>query len=122
VIRKVDPSNWDWRKNMYRQEYVHRLIEAYRKTPGTTGHAHRPDRRFAEQLYERQVPLTVVENALLLASARRLLRPDAAPLLDVIRSLHYFRAVIDEVMQSTMSEDYFLYLRRKIAAIHKSKS
>jgi hypothetical protein len=107
---------------MNRQEYVCRLIDAYRKTPGTTGSAHRQDRRFAEQLYERQVPLAVVENALLLASARRLLRPDDAPRLDVIRSLHYFRSVIDELMQSTISEDYFLYLRRKLAAIHKTQT
>jgi hypothetical protein len=105
---------------MNRQEYVRRLILAYRKTPGTTGHAYRQDRRFAEQLYERQVPLAVVENALLLASARRLLRPDDAPPLNTIRSLHYFRSIIDEVMQSTMSEDYFLYLRKKVAAIQKS--
>jgi hypothetical protein len=107
---------------MQRQEYVHRLIEAYRKTPGTTGNAHRQDRRFAEQLYERQVPLTTVENALLLASARRLLRPDDAAPLDLSRSLHYFRAVIDEVMQSTMCDDYFLYLRRKLAEIPKTNA
>jgi hypothetical protein len=107
---------------MHRQEYVHRLIEAYRKTPGTTGLAHRQDRRFAEQLYEQQIPLSIVENALLLASARRLLRPDGAPPLETIRSLYYFRSVIDEVMQSTMSDDYFLYLRKKLAAIHKTQT
>jgi hypothetical protein len=107
---------------MNRQEYVCRIIDAYRRTPGTTGHAYRQDRRFAEQLYEWQVPLTVVENALLLASARRLLRPDDAPLLDVIRSLHYFQSVIDELLRSTMSEDYFRYLRRKLAAIQNTKA
>jgi hypothetical protein len=106
---------------MHRQEYVHRLIESYRKTPTTTGRVHRQDRRFAEQLYERQVPLTAVENALLLASARRLFRPNDAPPLEAIRSLHYFCAVIEEVMQTTMSDDYFLYLRRKLAKIQKSK-
>lgn len=107
---------------MHRQEYVRRLIESYRKTPGTTGRIHRQDRRFAEQLYEQQVPLTVVENALLLASVRRLLRPDDALPLETIRSLYYFRPVIAEVMKSTMSEDYFLYLRRKLAQIRKSKA
>jgi hypothetical protein len=106
---------------MHRQEYVHCLIEAYRKTPGTTGRAHRQDRRFAEQLYEQQIPLSIVENALLLASARRLLRSDDAPPLETIRSLYYFRSVIDEVMQSTMNDDYFRYLRRKLEAIHKQQ-
>jgi len=107
---------------MQRQEYVCRLIEAYCNTPGTTGQAHRQDRRFAEQLYERQVPLSAVENALLLASARRLFRPDDAPPLETIRSLHYFQSVIDEVRHSTVSEDYFLYLRRKLAALQKAKA
>jgi hypothetical protein len=107
---------------MHRQEYVRRLINVYRKTPGTTGRAHRQDRMFAEQLYERQVPLSVVENALLLASARRFSRPDAAPSLETIRSLHYFRPVIDEVMHSTMSEDYFLYVRKILAAIQSMKT
>jgi hypothetical protein len=107
---------------MHRQEYVRRLIEAYRKTPETTGRAHRQDRRFAQQLYEQQIPLTAVKNALLLASARRLLRPDNAPPLETIHSLHYFRSVIDEVMKSTISEEYFLYLRRKLAAIHKAQT
>jgi hypothetical protein len=99
-----------------RQGYVRRLLNAYRKTPGTTGHVHPQDRRLAEQLYEQLVPLTAVENALVLAAARRLLRPEDAPPLNTVRSLHYFRAVIDEVMRSTMSDEYFLYLRRKIAS------
>jgi hypothetical protein len=100
-----------------RQEYVSRLLDAYRKTPGTTGRVHRQDRKLAEQFYEHRIPLKAVENALVLATARRLLRPEDAPPLDTIRSLHYFSPVIDEVMKSTMGNDYILYLRRKIAAI-----
>ena len=105
-----------------REEYVRRLLDAYRKTPGTNGNVHREDRRLAGQLYEQLIPLTAVENALVLAAARRLLRPEDAPPLDTIRSLHYFRAVIDEVMKSTMSDEYFLYLRRKIEQFGKTKA
>jgi hypothetical protein len=97
-----------------RQEYIRRLLDAYRTTPGTTGQVRNEDRRLARQLYDRQVPLSAVENALVLASSRRLLRPaDAAP-LGVVRSLHYFRAVIDEVMELAVDEGYFRYLRRKL--------
>jgi hypothetical protein len=105
-----------------RQEYVSRLLDAYRKTPGTTGHVRRQDRRLAGQLYEQIVPPTVVENALVLATARRLLRPENAPPLDCVRSLHYFLAVIDEVMKSKVGDEYFLYLQRKIAEIGKTKA
>ena len=79
-----------------RQEYVRRFVDAYRTTPGTHGNVRRADRLLAEQLYEQGVPLVAVENALVLAAARRLLRPEGAPPLAPVRSLHYFRAVIDE--------------------------
>ena len=104
-----------------RQEYVRRLLQAYRTTPGTTGHVRRDDRRLAAQLYEQVVPLTAVENALVLATARRLLRPEDAPPLAPVRSLHYFRAVIDEVLNTTVSDEYFHYLRGKIAKIRNIK-
>ena len=65
---------------MQQREYVRRLLEAYRLTPGTCGAVRRPDRLLATQLHERGVPLEAVENALVLAAARRLMRPiDAAP-------------------------------------------
>ena len=98
-----------------RHEYVRRLVDAYRTTPGTSGHVRLADRLLAEQLYDQGVPLTAVENALVLATARRLLRPDGAPPLNPVRSLHYFRAVIDEVMLQSLSGDYYHYLRGKIA-------
>ena len=90
-------------------------MDAYRTTPGTSGHVRRADRMLAEQLYDQGVPLAAAENALVLATARRLLRPEGAPPLNPVRSLHYFRAVIDEVMLQSVSEDYYHYLRGKIA-------
>src|ERR1700745_2594534 len=52
---------------MSREEYVRKLLEAYRTTPGTTGSIRRPDRVLAAQLHQRGVPLLGVENALVLA-------------------------------------------------------
>jgi hypothetical protein len=59
-------------------EYVRQVLDAYRKTPRTTGTARRSDRLLAAQLYQRGAPLAVVENALVLAAARRLIRPAEA--------------------------------------------
>jgi hypothetical protein len=81
-----------------REEYVRQVLGAYRQTPGTTGSVRREDRLLATQLHQRQVPLRVVENALVLAAARRLLRPAHALPLGTIRSLAYFLPVIDEVL------------------------
>jgi hypothetical protein len=95
-------------------EYVRQVLEAYRKTPGTMGTVRRPDRILASQLYRRGVSVKVIENALVLAAARRLMRPPDALPLGTIRSLAYFLPVIEEVLDLHVSQDYFLYLRHKI--------
>jgi len=101
-----NPANQD--------EYVRQVLDAYRKTPGTMGTVRRPDRLLAAQLHQRGVPLVAVENASVLAAARRLIRPtDSAP-LGTIRSLAYFLPVIDEVLNLRVNPDYFRYLRQKI--------
>ncbi len=95
-------------------EYVRRVLDAYRKTPGTTGTVRRPDRLLAAQLHQRGVPLAAIENALVLAAARRLVRPAGSAPLGTIRSLAYFLPVIDEVLHLPVNPDYFRYLRQKI--------
>jgi hypothetical protein len=96
------------------RDYVRRLLEAYRATPGTSGTVRRPDRVLATQLYERGVPLEAVENAFILAVARRLIRPSGMAPLGTIRSLAYFTPVIEEVLQLRVGPEYFQYLRHKL--------
>ena len=97
-----------------REEYVEAVLIAYRQTPGTGGTVRRPDRLLAAKLHARGVPLSAVENALVLAAARRMIRPAEAPPLGTIRSLAYFSPVIDEVLELRVGPDYFQYLRSKI--------
>src|SRR3954451_2124962 len=99
---------------MEQYEYVHRLLGAYRVTPGTCGAVRRPDRVLAAQLHERGVPLEVVENAFVLAAARRLIRPAGVAPLRTIRSLAYFSPLIEEVLQLQVGQEYFQYLRYKL--------
>ena len=96
------------------KDYVQRVLEAYRKTPGTTGTVRRPDRLLAEKLYQRGMSVSVIENALTLAAARRLMRSADAPPLNSIRSLAYFLPVIEEVLGLRVSQDYFQHLRHKL--------
>lgn len=56
-----------------------------------------------------------IENALVLAVTRRLMRPADAPPLGTIRSLAYFLPVIEEVLGLRVSPEYFAYLRYKLA-------
>jgi len=99
------------------REYVRRLLDAYRTTPGTAGVVRRADRSFAAQLHARDVPLEAAENALILAVARRLARPADAPPLSIIRSLAYFSPVIEEVLETQPNPEYFRHLRSRIAKL-----
>ena len=99
------------------QEYIRQVLEAYRKTPGTMGTVRRADRMLAAQLCQRGVAVSVVENAFVLAAARRLMRPADAPPLGTIRSLAYFLPVIDEVIEMRVSLDYFQYVRRTLQRV-----
>jgi hypothetical protein len=103
--------------NRGQEEYVRQVLEAYRKTPGTMGTVRRPDRMVAAQLYHRGVALSVIENALVLAAVRRLIRPANTPPLATVRSLAYFLPVIEEVLDLKVSPGYFQYLRHKLARI-----
>ena len=96
------------------EEYIRQVLEAYRKTPGTMGTVRRADRMLAAQLCQRGVAVSVIENALVLAAARRLMRPADAPPLGTIRSLAYFLPVIEEVLDMRVSPHYFRYLRHKL--------
>ena len=102
-------------------QYVQRVLDAYRSTPGTCGVVRKPDRAFALRLFERGVPLAVVENAFVLAATRRLARPADAPPLGVIRSLAYFSPVIGEVLGLEVSAAYFQHLRHRLSRmLHQS--
>lgn len=99
---------------MEQRDYVCRLLDVYRVTPGTCGVVRRPDRVLAAQLHQRGVPLQAVENAFVLAAARRLIRPAGVAPLGIIRSLAYFSPVIEEVLHLQVSQEYFQHLRQKL--------
>ena len=103
------------------EEYIRQVLEVYRKTPGTMGTVRRADRLLASQLYQRGLSVKVIENALVLAATRRLIRPADAPPLGTIRSLAYFLPVIEEVLELRVNPEYFAYLRHKLARTRSSR-
>jgi hypothetical protein len=103
------------------EEYIRQVLEVYRKTPGTMGTIRRADRMLAMQLCQRGVSASVIENAFVLASARRLMRPVDAPPLGTIRSLAYFLPVIEEVLAMRVGPDYYQYIRRKLEKIARDR-
>lgn len=108
-------------EGLSQEEYIRQVLDAYRKTPGTMGTVRHADRMLAAQLYHRGLSVRVIENALVLAATRRLMRPAGAPPLGRIRSLAYFLPAVEEVLELRVSSDYFEYLRYKLAHVGSTR-
>jgi hypothetical protein len=96
--------------------YLESVLALYRKLPHTPPSHSRYDRSLALQLCRRNIPLALIHNAFLLATARRLFRDPSYPPLPAIRSLHYFLPVIEELINHPPPPSYLDYLRRKLAS------
>ena len=97
-----------------RKIYLQSLTDLYLRLPDTPRRLSRFDHSLAHHLFDRRIPIALVETAFLLASARRATRPPAVPPLGPIRSLHYFLPVIEELLENPLPHCYFAYLRRKV--------
>jgi len=94
--------------------YVAAVVTLYVDLPDTPLRAGVSDQWLARRFHDDGVPLHVVETALFLGSLRRLMRPADAPRLSPIRSLAYFRPVIEELRAHPAPESYLSYLRLKL--------
>ena len=97
--------------------YISSVLMLYVDLPDTAMRANTQDERQARSWFDRGVPLPVVETALLLASLRRMTRPQGVPPLPRIRSLDYFQPVIEELLENPAPEGYLQYLRFKVRTI-----
>ncbi len=82
-----------------RLAYVRELLARYVATPGVHGRVRRADRELAARLYDQRIPLFAVQNAFILAAARRLRHNAFGTPMPPIRSVHYFLPVLREVIQ-----------------------
>jgi len=96
-----------------RGPYVARLLAQYQKLPGTLGRVLRDDRRTALALHAGGVPFGTVQNAFVLAIARRTFRSDAYA-LETIRALRYFLPVVQELVQEPPLPEYVDHLRLRL--------
>jgi hypothetical protein len=94
--------------------YVTAVVTLYMDMPDTPMRVSASDQWLARHFYQDGVPLETVETALLLGSLRRMIRPADSPRLAPIRSLAYFRPVIEELQENPATENYRDYLRLKL--------
>lgn len=95
--------------------YVQRVLDLFNAVPETLGFVRAADRRLAADLYRNNTPLEIVHAAFLLAVARRSSRPQDQEPLAPIASLHYFKPIIRELLNSPPDPDYIDYLRFRLA-------
>ena len=97
-----------------RSRFVDAVLDAYRATPTTPGHVRKADRRLASDLFDHDVPLDVVTAAFALAASRRINRPDNAVPLEPVRSLYYFKPVIDELLRTNLDSVLLNYIKNRL--------
>ena len=100
--------------------YVASVVTLYIEMPETPMRISASDQWLARSLHQDGIHLELIETALLLGSLRRLIRPNDAPRLAPIRSLAYFRPVIDELLENPAPENYRDYLRLKLRQAAKT--
>ena len=102
--------------------YSEAVLDRYLWLPGTPTRTSRSDRRLARTLYERGIPLRVALAALLLGAARRSFRAHDAPPLPPIRTLHFFLAIVEEMLEQPPAADYIEYLETKLLPLADAKA
>jgi len=105
------------------RRYVRAVLARYLWLPDTPSQSSRHDRRLARSLYERGVPLLVVEAAFLLAATRRALREPWLQPLPRVRSAHYYLPIVAEVLDSPREPglDYLTCLLRRLRPLAELK-
>ena len=99
---------------MTEKAYVEALLAEYLRLPDTPARSRPLDRRLARDLHRQQVPLPLALTALRLGAARRAWRPDDAPALSPVRSLAYFRPILEELRHPDLDAPYLDYLHRRL--------
>jgi hypothetical protein len=106
------PRKASGRRDPRERDYVVAVLECYASSPDTPTVTSRHDRRCAQEWFRRGVPLEVVKSALILASARRLMR-NGEP-LPRVRAVAYYRPVVEELLETPCDPSYIAYLSRKL--------
>lgn len=113
---------WPFDATLGKETYIQRLLQRYRETPTTAGHIRPADRQLARRLFQRGVPLSLIEAALSLGAARRIFRPPSATPLNPVRSLHYFLPILEELVAQPPDPAYIDYLNAKLRPHRRASS
>jgi len=99
---------------------VRAVLECYLWLPGTAAITSRHDRKCAQALFRRGVPLDLVKSAMVVAVARRTFRKGGP--LPRVRAVHYFLPIVEELLESSCDPGYVQYLETKLVPLANAKA
>jgi hypothetical protein len=100
---------------MNRRRYLAAVIRLYLDQPGTPLRASRQDWAVAQSLFNRGVSLRDFTHTVHLATLRRLVRQ--GPPLPPVRSLAYYRSVLDQLTPDDLDPDYVRYIDHRYQSL-----
>lgn len=96
---------------MNRQQYLQEVIEAYLAAPDTPSKARPRDWAIATTFFQQGISVATISHAIRVATLRRHRRDPNLGLLEPIRSLAYFRPLIEHLRQDPDHPKYIKYVR-----------
>jgi hypothetical protein len=91
------------------EQYRAAALDLYRRRSGAPRRSSRQDQAVADDLYQRGVSLDILEHLIRLARLRRANNPALAP----IRSLAYYRAVLDSLPPDALDPGYIAFVAQQ---------
>jgi hypothetical protein len=102
---------------MTRGAYVAALLELYLGQPDTPATPCRSDPATAREFHRQDVPFATLAHAIRLATLRRHRRAPDDPPLAPIRSLTYYRRVLQSLTPEDLDPGYITYVAREHARL-----
>lgn len=103
-----------------RNAYVEALRASFVSIGCTTGKFSSLDAQLAEQFQQRQIPLELVQDALLMGACRKYSSWFNGGSTRPIGSLRYLEPLIEEMKERPLPADYREYLRKKVVQLART--
>ena len=94
--------------------YIQQVRQLFLSRACVQGTFSATDEKLATEWYQRHMPLERIEHAYLLGCARKYMALLNHPSAALISSLHYFTALLREMVELNVSADYWSYLSHKV--------
>lgn len=102
------------------QPYVESVCKCYEGLGCTTGKLNAADSETARQFHRRSIPLSVVDDAMLLGACMKYESWLNGGSQEPIRSMAYFEPLVAEVQANPLPDGYTGYLRKKLRRLAES--